>query len=181
MITLNLMPRERKLALKNTRLFFALKEAATLIFLFASIGAIMLWVSRYYLEQQLSDLVVANAVNIKSNEATNAKIVSINAKIKTVENIQNNFLPLGQLTGQLSLLVPENIALDSIRFYRQQATVELSGTAKTRNDLLSFKNILEQTPWINKTDLPLIDLIEKTDNKFTVKLEVDASKLSPRL
>jgi Tfp pilus assembly protein PilN len=180
MITLNLIPQEQKTALKSARLYTAFKEAVTLFFLFAAIGSIMLWVSRYYLEQELTDLITINAVNIKSNEATNQRITAINSKISATENIQKNFLPFGQLTAELALLVPENIALNSISFYRQQATVEMIGLAKTRNDLLGFRQELEKTPWISQVDLPLTALIDKDNNNFTIKLTVDPAKL-PRL
>lgn len=178
MIALNLIPRERKILLKNTRLYAACKEAVTLIFLFAAIVSIMLWISRFYLEQDLADLVIANSANIKSNEATNRRILAINQKISLVDNIENNFISPRKAIETVSRIVPENISLNSISLYRQQAAIELSGTAKTRNDLLQFKNALSSAAWIKAVDLPMNDLISKDNNQFTIKLNVDISKLN---
>lgn len=178
MITLNLIPKEQKLLLKNGRLYAACKEAITLLFLFATIISIMLWVSRYYLEQDLSDLIIANATNIRSNEITNQRIIAINQKINLVESIENNFISNRKIIETVSLIIPENISLDSINFYRQQSTIEIKGTAKSRNDLLQFKNILSSAEWVKNVDLPMTDLISKENNKFTIKLEIVLSKLN---
>jgi Tfp pilus assembly protein PilN len=175
MITLNLIPREQKNTLKNSRLYAAFKEAVTLILLFTAISSIMLWVSRYYLEQELADLMNINAINIKSNQATNDQIIAINNKIKATENIQNNFVPLGQFTARVAAMIPENIALNSLRLYRQESTLELIGTAKTRANLLQFKNSLEKNSWIKNVNLPITDLIDRENNKFIIKLELNTT------
>ena len=177
MITLNLIPAKQKIILKNARLYATCKEAATLLFLFATIISIMLWVSRYYLERDLADLVIANAGNIESNEATNQRIIAINQKIKLADNISSNFISTRRIIEATASAVPENIALDTINFYRQQAMLEITGTAKTRDDLLQFKNTLSVTPWIKSVDLPMINLIDKENNRFTIKLEINPDRL----
>lgn len=178
MIALNLIPQEQKTLLKNTRLYAACKEAVTLLFLFAMIISIMLWISRYYLERDLADLVVANSANIKSNEAANQRIIAINQKINLVDGIEKNFIPSRLVVEAISHLVPENIALDAINFYRQQSSFEITGTAKTRNDLLQFKNILNSAAWVKNVDLPMTDLISKENNRFTIKLNIDPAKIN---
>jgi len=178
MIALNLIPREQKTLLKNTRLYAVCKEAVTLLFLFATIISIMLWISRFYLEQDLADLVVANAANIKSNEATNQRIMNINQKISLVNGIESNFISPRQVIEAVSLAVPENIELKSIDFYRQQSSIELAGVAKTRNDLLQFKNKLNSIGWIKAVNLPISALIDKDNNQFTIKIDADMLKLS---
>lgn len=178
MIALNLIPDGQKILLKNTRLYAACKEAVTLIFLFAMIISIMLWISRFYLERDLADLVVANATNIKSNEATNQRILAINQKIILADGIENNFISSRQAIESISKLVPENIALDSINYYRQQSYIELAGTAKTRNDLVAFKDSLRAVEWITAVDLPMTDLIEKENNKFKIRISADLAKIN---
>jgi len=177
MIALNLIPQEQKTILKNNRLYAICKEAVTLLFLFAMIISIMLWISRYYLEKDLADLVIANAINIKSNEATNQRIIAINQKIKLVEGISANFISNRKIIETISLAVPENIELKAINFYRQQSIIEISGSAKTRNDLQQFKNALVGLPWIKSVDLPMADLIERENNQFNIKIEAKINEL----
>lgn len=173
MITLNLLPSNKKKQLKNQRLYSAIKEAVVLIILFTSIIAIMLWVSRYYLEKQLADLIVTNSLQLKSQEQTALKIQTINNKLKTIDNLQKNRYHLGQLIQQLTTITPASISYNQIRFFFQQKTIELSGTAKTRNDLLSLKNSLETTKWIKKINLPMDNLVNKENNQFQITIELN--------
>lgn len=177
MNTLNLIPQEQKTILKNNRLYIAFKEAATLLLLFAAIMSAMLWLSRYYLEQQLSDLIIQNTANIKSNESTNKKIASINAKISTIKNIQDSSLGNRRLIEKINALTPANIQYSQIKFYRQQAAAELVGTAKNREELVKFREILNQADWIKKVDLPMNSLVDKENNSFNIKLEIETGKL----
>ncbi len=177
MIALNLIPQEQKIIMKNTRLYAAIKEAVTLILLFASIIAIMLWVSRFYLESDLADLVTANAANVASNEATNQRIIAINKQIDLVSNIENNYASSRKILAAVAHIVPENIALATINYYREESTVEISGLAKSRTDLIDFKNKLDSAGWIKSVDLPITDLIDKENNKFTIKLAIDQSRI----
>ncbi|MFA5021037.1 MAG: PilN domain-containing protein [Patescibacteria group bacterium] len=177
MITLNLIPARQKTLLKNARLYTTCKEAATLLFLFVAIISIMLWVSRYYLERDLADLVIANAGNIESNEATSQRIIAINQKIKLTDGISDNFISARRIIEAIANALPENIALETINFYRQQAILEITGTAKTRDNLLRFKNTLSAEPWIKNVDLPMINLIDKENNRFTIKLEINPDRL----
>lgn len=179
MITLNLIPQEQKTVLKNNRLFIALREAATLMLLFGSIISVMLWSSRYYLEQQLSDLIIQNAANIQSNELTNKKISAINSKLTAIDNLQKSFLPNRQIIVAFSKLLPADVSCSQIKFYRQQSLLEIVGLAKNRESLLQFKSQLEKTPWIKKVDLPMASLVNKENNDFTLRLEINTAELPP--
>lgn len=137
----------------------------------------MLWISRYYLERDLADLMIANAINIKSNETTNQRINSLNQKIKLINGISTNFISDRRIIEAIALTVPESIELKTLNFYRQQSTIEISGTAKTRNDLQNFKNTLSSIVWIKNVDLPMNNLIDKENNQFSIKLTVNIDKL----
>ncbi len=177
MIALNLIPKEQKIALRNTRLYEAIKESLTLLFLFATIIATLLWVSRYYLEKELVDLAIANATFIASNASTDKKISELNARIQTISNVQANFISNRRLLEDLSLLAPTNVAYQEIHVYRQQNLVELTGSARTRNDLVDFKNQLSIINWIKSVDLPMASLIDKENNDFIIRLELNPTKL----
>ncbi len=177
MITINLISQEQKNNLKNIRFYIAIKEAMTLLFLFVSIITIMLWVSRYYLEQQLSDLEIANNIHIKSTEDINNKIARFNTKINDINNIQKNFTYNHKIIKLISEIVPENVTLQQVKIFNQQKTVELGGLALTREDLIKFREILEKNEKINKVELPMSSLIEKENNSFIIKLEIDFFRL----
>jgi len=178
MITLNLIPPTQKNIYKNSRLYQLIKEAVMLIFLFTAIISIMLLLSRYFLEEQLADLAQRNAANIRSNEAVNRRITDINTKIITASGIQKNFQPITPLLVAISQAAGNNIAYSQIKFFRQQTLLELTGQAKTRNDLMELKKRLENSPWAKNVDLPLTNLVSKENNNFIIKINVDFDKLN---
>lgn len=178
MITINLIPQQQKKLLQHGRNFAALREAVMLVFLFASIMALMLWVSRYYLEVRLGEIAQQNAANIMSNEFTSGRIAKINSQISSAKVITNNYLPLRPTLEKIAAAIPESVALKTISYSRNPAAIHLSGTAKTRNDLLALKTLLEQTPWITGVDLPMTYLVEKDNNAFEISLTIDSAKLA---
>lgn len=180
MITLNLIPEQQKNILRNGRSFATFREVVMLIFLFASIIAMMLWLSRYYLELELSDIAQRNSANIMSNEYTSGRITKINTQINSTKIITNSYLPIRPTLENFANIVSENIALKLITYSRNQSTLQISGIAKNRANLLEFKNNLEQTQWITSVNLPMNDLIEKENNTFDITLSVDAAKM-PKL
>ena len=176
MITLNLIPESQKSLLKKGRNFSAFREVVMLVFLFASIIAMMLWLSRYFLEEKLSDIAQQNSAGILSNEFTSGRIAKINSQINSTKLIANNYLPIRPTLESFLNLVPENVAIKSLTFVRGQAALSLSGIAKTRNDLLAFKQRLEAAPGVSNINLPMSDLIEKDNNSFDITLSIDFSK-----
>ena len=169
MITLNLVPPDQKNQLKNNRLYQAIQESVTLLFLFAAIISILLLVSRYFLEQQLLETVTANAANIYSNQMVAQKITGLNQELTNSLNIQKGYQPVTPIIAALSYTVPANVAVNNFRFSRQDGAVELSGTAKTRSDLIKFKDYLDDAAWLKNAEIPLSALVPKENNTFSIK------------
>jgi Tfp pilus assembly protein PilN len=46
------------------------------------------------------------------------------------------------------------------------------GTARTRDDLLSFKRALEDSPLVEKVDLPITDLLARDNPAFTMRFTI---------
>ena len=107
----------------------------------------------------------------------NNKFKSINNKLKIIDNLQKNRYHLGQLIEKITNTTPNSITYDQIKFFLQQKTIELSGTALTRNDLLSLKSSLESADWIKKINLPMDNLINKENNKFQITIELNEPEL----
>jgi hypothetical protein len=177
MININLIPKEQKETLKKVRFYFYLKEAIVLFFLFISIISIILLASYYYLEKQLVETKITNILNTTSGEDLNHKIISVNKKIKEAENIQKNFSYNHKIVEKFLTLNFNNISLNQIKIYNQQNIIEFSGISKTRSDLLKLKVNLEEQTWINRVDLPIANLIDKENNIFNIKIEINRDQL----
>lgn len=70
--------------------------------------------------------------------------------------------------------VPKGIAISSISIAyseKRDAHVTLSGTARTRAELIAYSNLLKRTPELTNVTVPVSDLVADVDSTFTLTLE----------
>lgn len=177
MITINLISPEHKKQLKTQRMFIILREIILLILLFTSIIAIMLWSSRYFLEEKLAELIRKNAQAINVNQDVNNKIKILNNKIDNSAVIQNDWQKWSVLVAGILELTPANIYYRNLNIFQETATVEISGQAKTRNDLLELQKKFQGSNLFKKVDIPLTSFLNKENNDFTLQATIDLAKI----
>ena len=177
-ITLNLLSPEQKKELKTKRAYVIIKEIVMLVLLFACISAILLLVSRYFLEEQLAILMDKNATAIQVGEETNKQVTAINAKINTAGKIQEKFKVWSTLLIKIAAVTPDQVAYNSIKIYPEKAVLEIQGIAKSRQDLLAFKERLEKDGLFYEVDLPLANLLAKENNTFSVTMKINLDQIN---
>ena len=177
MITLNLLSPEQKEELKIKKIYIMAKEIVMLILLFTSIIAMILIASRFVLETELASIINKNASNIAVGNIINSEITGLNTKINRVHQIQSVYYNWSKLLEHLSVITPDNITYTFIKLHKTEASLELTGTAKTREDLLSFKDQLMESEYLSNTDVPLDNLLAKENNQFRIRADINLSKL----
>jgi Tfp pilus assembly protein PilN len=177
MIIINLLSPKQKQEIKIKRICIIIRELVMLFLLFTSIIAIFLVASKYYLEQQLTDLIIKNASEIKISQEINRQITIINQKIDDLEKIQQDFHHWSSFFAEISALTPDDIYLQSSKINSQDSTFKLSGIAATRDSLINFKEKIENSPLFSKVNLPLVDLLAKTNNKFNIETEINLKNI----
>ena len=177
MIVINLLSPSQKKELKIKRLYIAIKELVMLILLFTSIIAILLLSSKYILDNRLAKLIEKNAYAIQQNMEVVRKIKSINEKIKIVDKIQLNFKQWSEFLFSLNDSTPENISYEIIRINYEDATIELKGIAKTRNDLTKLEDNLKNSNVLENVNLPLQSLLPKENNKFSIIANINIGNI----
>lgn len=177
MITINLLSPNQKKELKIKRVYVAIKELIILVLLFTLIIAIMLLISKYVLDNRLAKLIERNAYTIASNRDVVNKISALNAKIKTIDKIQRDFKIWSEFFALLTNLTPANVSYDLIRIKSDEATIELRGLAKTRDDLTKLKDNLTGSSVLTDINLPLKNLLAKENNEFTITAKIILDKV----
>lgn len=177
MITINLLSPNQKKELKIKRVYVAVKELVILLLLFTSIIAILLLASRYVLDNKMAQLIEKNTLVVQTNAAVVNKINLLNAKIDTIDKIQNNFKKWSNFLITITNLTPPNISYELIRIQFDSAALELRGVAKTRDDLTKLKDELNSLKLIKDINLPLKDLLPKDNNQFTITASININEL----
>ncbi|MDO8668785.1 MAG: PilN domain-containing protein [Candidatus Buchananbacteria bacterium] len=177
MIIINLLSPNQKRELKIKRVYVAIKELVILILLFTLIIAIMLLISKYILDNSLAKLIERNAYVISENRDIVNRINMLNDKISTVSKIQTDFKRWSDFLVTLTNLTPDNISYNSIKIKYDDTSLELTGVAKTRNDLTKLKNSLTDSNIFETVNLPLKDLLSKENNNFTITAKMIPAKI----
>lgn len=171
-INLNLLSPQQKRELKIKRIYITIKEMVMLVLLFTCISAILLLVSRYFLEEQLAMLMDKNATAIRVGEEINKKVIIINEKINNAYSIQQKFRHWSRLMIVIAEITPNNIAYNSIKIYPEKSMIELQGIAKSRQALIDFKERIGKNEFFSEIDLPLTDLLARENNSFTIRANI---------
>lgn len=177
MITINLIPQEHKLLANKKKIFIAVKEALLIILFFASIASIILMLSKYYLENQLVDMMNQNSNNIAIIQVTNNKIKKYNERINNADFVQKGFIKWSLVLEEVFKAKNESINLTNLKLYKKESILEISGTSLTRDELISFQERLEKVKYFNKVNLPLNNLISKENNNFNIRIEINTKDL----
>ncbi len=177
MITINLLSPDQKKELKLKTIYLAVKELVMLILLFTAIVAILLLVSRYYLEEQLNNLIRGNASALNITQAFNREVIAVNRRLDLVADIQKKFKSWSGLMIEIAKLTPANVSYSLIKAYHQESAVELKGVAKTRGDLIALENNLKKSVLFKNVSFPFNSLLAKENNAFDVRFELNLDQL----
>ncbi|MFA6421990.1 MAG: PilN domain-containing protein [Candidatus Buchananbacteria bacterium] len=177
MITINLVPQEHKEKIQRKKIYVSIKEALLIILLFSSVASILLILSKFYLEDQLARLTDQNSHGIAAIQLTNTKIKALNNKIIEAYTVQKNFKSWTAAINPIHVSKGDKITFSSLKIFKQQSSIEITGVAKTRADLVAFQKRLQKIDGFTKVNLPISDLINKGNNGFTIRIEIDLNKL----
>jgi len=173
MIRINLLSPKKKEEVKLKRIYASIKDIVMLFLLFALIISIMLLGSKFFLQNQLTELLTQNATRIDAVEKISKKIILANVKINGMEKIQNNFQKMSAVFEELANITPSGAYYSSVQIYRETGIIQLRGTASTRQDLLKLQDNLNNSELFQDIDLPLSDLLSKENNSFNISANID--------
>lgn len=102
----------------------------------------------------------------------NEEIRKINDHVAQLNLAGKNF---GLLTSRFWLIVdsvPQDIKISGIILDINDSTMNIPGVAKTRDALIAYEKRLAALPWVEKTNLPKSQLIQKEDVVFQIQLTI---------
>lgn len=142
----------------------------TIVGIFAFISLIPSFVSLRIHEKNAANesQILARLKAEEGNDGVNKTIQIIKNKITLLEKNPASFEPTDLITKLLDTK-PAAISAYSI-LYEPKGTGHLltvSGVAKTRNDLLAFRDAIQKVPPFEKVDFPVTVLAKNTDVSFT--------------
>lgn len=172
MLKLNLVSQELKKELKLRHLYKFLKKVDYIFIIISIVIAIMLLTARVILQNNFNSVVEQTTQITKNSQSYNTKVREINAKISSVEQIQKDFVAWSGIFSELEKIANDGIVFASVRFNYNDKSAKFSGNAKTRDDLIAFKEQLEQSSLFKQIDFPVSNILEKTDINFDLNAKL---------
>lgn len=177
-IKINLLPRENKEEIAKAGCFRAVLGWEAVIFLIISTEIAFLFGINYLLNFNLR--LVSEEKNSSSDSAQyetikyyENKFSEINSKLSKISDVSSGQIYWSELFLKLNDTVPDDVEISGLS--TKNFSVSLAGKAKTRDDLLLFKDNLSQEECFENVNLPLSNLVSKEDIVFQIDLEIKES------
>jgi Tfp pilus assembly protein PilN len=165
---LNLLPKEKQNYV--TKIFYVqyLKRYLEVFLIFLSICGVIFVTGDHVLQIYFNNLAVRTTLLAFQNSSKNKQIKQINVVLADVEAVQKIYAPWSQKIAALSEAIPSGITLTALDADKNTKSLNISGVAKTRLDLLELKNHLEKSGLFSAIEQPPEQLTEKENILFSI-------------
>jgi len=178
MLSLNLLSPQEKTASLLLWKYLIIKNVIMIVLTLSIVIAVVLFGAKLVLMQKLAEVQIQTELTNISQNKINQKINFYNDQIKTIEQIQKNYVVWSDLLYLFNRLITEGITLQKTNFDINENMITVSGIADTRDNLLNFKNNLESCELMTNVTLPLNTLLKKQDIDFTITADLTTTDIS---
>ncbi|OGH84286.1 MAG: hypothetical protein A2261_00875 [Candidatus Magasanikbacteria bacterium RIFOXYA2_FULL_44_8] len=165
-IDLNLLPPEHKTKLNRLIQILFAKNILEFIAVSLCLFATMLLWSWMALVQQFNDLSESALLIGRDYTNYNQEVRKVNNICRSINESSADFYPLIPKILEVANSLPDTIHLNSVSINRQDNQFKISGTASTRNELLTYQEQLGQTTWLKTASMPTAQLLQKENINF---------------
>ncbi len=125
----------------------------------------------------LSESVNASTEMITSYDTLAQELLTANDRAKILINAASS-TPFSTYVNSIEELSGQAISINTYTFTRPktgEATITVSGVARTRQELADFKDVLSTDGAFSRVELPISNLIKEKDLLFSMQLIVSTS------
>jgi len=179
---INLLPSSLQVQFNHKKINFFMELSILFITIFSLVIAGLLvvkhqgeFIDRLTLESQKAN-VDRTLYGTRYQEIT-AALTEFNDEVDVLTSIDRALFSVPASLEELISLLPEGIELTKLEFIDETISVEISGVAATRELLLEFQQIIEESDYVADVELPLSNFDEKTDIFFMLNVTLNFTEL----
>jgi Tfp pilus assembly protein PilN len=181
-IRLNLLPPEKKEDVARSYLFKQILKFQFIILVSMACFLGVLFTFKYVSRLNYSSRLAAFSESEKAEQYKKIndfddKFKTLNEQINNVMQVSNGQIYWSLLFKKISNLVFPGVTVDAIS--TNDYAITLNGTAASRDDLVLFKEKLENESCFSQVDLPISDLVNKDNVGFQIDFLISADCLKP--
>ena len=175
----NLLPKEKKKNLRTEYLLRAINVGVLFLAVVVCMGTIALvpaylrvWTDLANLTEELD--ATAQATEVTEFKAAESLLKESAYTISILEQRMQERHFTNIIQDALNLL-PDGVQITGMAFERETGTLVLEGVAGTRDNLVGYKQSLEEQDGVKSVTSPISNLAKSVDLPFQLSLEVDTS------
>lgn len=177
MLRLNLLTTDQKIRLRRYLVTLNARNALLALFVESAAFGAALLIGQAILDRTFRDVVEQSVSISRSFSADNKEIRTLNRELSELETIGRQFVPVGDLYGDIVSLVPAEVTLSSLVMDVTGQQVRIRGSARTRADLNAFNDALTGSPIVSEVRSPLSNLFVKDDIPFEFSAKLSAASV----
>lgn len=170
---INLLPIQKKEELDSIKKIKILSILGFLLLISMVFLVVLFFSIEIYLtsENQNQKFLVDNAISLSSDpkhKELENKITESNDIIKKLDDFYKKQIEVSDAIEKITNIMPDNVSLVSISYNEKNFEISLHGKAKTRDDFLAFKKMLEEQPEIKNLNSPISNILKSVDVEFSL-------------
>jgi hypothetical protein len=178
MLTLNLVSQELKQEIKSRHIYLLLKKMNFVLIIIAIIFAIILLAAKLLLQNNFTKVVEQTTLVTSTSRGYVDKVRKINLQINSALKIQNEHIAWSYLLELLAKMSPDGITFSYIKINKEKQTIKIKGHANARDNLLIFKNGLEDSEIFTNIESPIENILKKENINFELNMKLNLNALS---
>ncbi len=168
MLSINLLSPEKKQEVARQMMLVLLQYLISWILIaVCGVGGVLLS-TKVIMQNSFNDAVAQGTLVTQEYGVLNQKVHFINQKIDFFTGIQNKFTTWSPRLAALTSLTPKNITLYALNANNITRTVQITGHAGSRENLLLYKQNLEQSSLVSSVTLPIENILESKNIDFNI-------------
>jgi len=169
MLSINLLSPQKKQEIGKQIMLVSFQYLISWILIAICGAGTVLLITKAVMQNSFNDAVAQGTLVTQEYGVLNQKVHLINQKIDFFTSIQNKFFTWSPRIAALTSLTPKNITLYSLNVNGITRNVQITGHAKNREDLLLYKQNLEQSSLVSSVNLPIENILEAKEINFNIK------------
>lgn len=177
MLTINIIPEAYEKHFRIRKIYFTFRFLMLVVVIYLLLVASLLLLARFFLQREFARIIDETTLVTTENRRLERDIQALNSELQNINAIEKKHKKWANLMISLTQATPAGISLESLQLSDTESS-SLSGNAITRNDLLKFKQNLENIEGIEKVQLPVTDLVTARDLDFKIKFTIKLKNTS---
>ena len=173
MITLNLIPESIRKENQLRHVYRLNVGLAKLVVCFAIAIASLSFIVKVMLSNTYNQAEEELTFISKNAEPYNQKIRELNTKVNIISQVTDGPRDWDKLIVKIGNMLPAGITLSYLKIDQTTQTIQLSGQAATRDDLISFKSLINSSGYIKEVDIPIGSLLAKNNIPFSFSSKIN--------